>query len=170
MRWGLVPAWSKEPRTEFATFNARAESVAEKPAFRTAFRHRRCLIAADGFFEWARQDGRKQPHYIQLASEAPFAFAGIWEHWTNGDQSLNSCSIIVTVANDLVGTIHDRMPVILSPAHYDQWLDPRVTRPDQLKGFLAPYPSFLMTMRPVTSAVNSPRNDSCDLLNATGPL
>ncbi len=164
LKWGLVPSWSKEPRTEYSTINARVETVAEKPAFRSAFRNRRCLIAADGFYEWARRDGRKQPYFIRLASEAPFAFAGIWEHWENGHESLDTCSILVTEANELVARIHDRMPVILSPAHYDQWLDPAVRDPFALKPLLRPYPAFLMHMHPVSTTVNSARNNDESLI------
>lgn len=112
LKWGLVPAWSDEPRTAYSTINARAETVADKPAYRAAFRQRRCLIAADGFYEWHPQpDGHKQPYFIRLA-DGPFAFAGIWEHWERDRQHLESCSIIVTAANTLIQPIHERMPDI----------------------------------------------------------
>lgn len=170
LTWGLVPAWSKELRTAFSTINARAETVAEKPAFRAAFRHRRCLIAADGFYEWARREGRQQPYFIRLRSEAPFAFAGIWDHWEREGASLDSCSIVVTEANELVGSIHDRMPVILSPAHYDLWLESKITDPAKLKPLLIPYPAFLVAMYPVSTAVNNPRNNAQTLIEGASDL
>jgi putative SOS response-associated peptidase YedK len=165
LKWGLVPAWSDEPKTEYSTINARAETVAEKPAYRSAFRHRRCLIAADGFYEWHPQpDGHKQPYFIHLADNQPFAFAGIWEHWERDGKTLESCSIIVTEANELMRPIHERMPVILPPATYDQWMDPGLEDPAELRPLLVPYPSGLMTMHPVSTVVNSPRNDGRDLI------
>lgn len=141
MKWGLVPAWSAEPKTAYSTINARAETVAQKPAFRSAFRHRRCLIAADGFYEWhVEADGHKQPYFIYLEDHAPFAFAGLWEHWERDGKSLDSCSIIVTTANDRMRPIHDRMPVILAPETYEAWMDPAVTHPEALQGLLNPLP------------------------------
>ncbi|MGH8651638.1 MAG: SOS response-associated peptidase [Gammaproteobacteria bacterium] len=124
LHWGLIPLWAKEPKTGYSTINARAETVATKPSFRHALRQRRCLIAADGFYEWKRLDGRKQPYYIRLKDRQPFAFAGLWEHWEGGGEIIDSCAIIVTQANELIGAIHDRMPVILDPADYELWLDP----------------------------------------------
>ena len=139
MKWGLVPAWSAEPKTAYSTINARAETVAQKPAFRSAFRHRRCLIAADGFYEWhVEADGHKQPYFIYLEDHAPFAFAGIWEHWERDGKSLKSCSIIVTTANDRMRPIHDRMPVILAPEAFDAWMDPTVTQPEVVQPLLRP--------------------------------
>ena len=165
LKWGLVPSWSKEPKTEFSTLNARAETVAEKPTFRSAFRHRRCLIAADGFYEWGGREGRKQPYYIRLASKSPFAFAGIWEHWERAGESLDSCSILVTGANEILRSIHDRMPVIFSPASYDLWLDPAVRDPAKLKHLLVPYPAFLMAMHAVSARVNNVRNNDPTLIS-----
>ena len=165
LKWGLVPAWSDEPRTAYSTINARAETVAEKPAYRAAFRQRRCLIAADGFYEWHPQpDGHKQPYFIRLADERPFAFAGIWEHWERDDQRLESCSIIVTAANTLMQPIHERMPVILAPENYAAWLAPEPADPATLKALLQPYPSESMRMHPVRTFVNSPRNNGPDLI------
>jgi putative SOS response-associated peptidase YedK len=162
LKWGLVPAWSAEPKTAYSTINARAETVAQKPAFRSAFRHRRCLIAADGFYEWHPQPGgHKQPYFIYLQDHAPFAFAGIWER--NG-KTLNSCSILVTAANELMQPIHDRMPVILAPEDYDAWLDCTVTRPEALQSLLRPFPSERMHMHPVSTLGNSPRHEGPELL------
>ena len=160
-----MPAWSDEPRTAYSTINARAETVAEKPAYRAAFRQRRCLIATDGFYEWHPQaDGHKQPYFIRLADERPFAFAGIWEHWERDGQRLESCSIIVTVANTLMQPIHERMPVILVPENYAAWLGPEPADPATLKALLQPYPSKSMRMYPVRTFVNSPSNDGPDLI------
>lgn len=170
LKWGLVPAWSDEPKTPYSTINARAETVAEKPAYRTAFRQRRCLIAADGFYEWHPQpDGHKQPYFIHLANDEPFAFAGIWEHWERDGKTLESCSIIVTEANTLMQPIHDRMPVILPPESYDDWLDPAITDPARLKSLLLPYPADGMRFHPVGTFVNSPRNEGRDLLQPISP-
>ena len=165
LKWGLVPAWSDEPKTEYSTINARAETVAQKPAFRSAFRHRRCLIASDGFYEWHPQpDGHKQPYFIYLKDHAPFAFAGIWEHWEREGKTLDSCSIIVTTANTLMQPIHERMPVILSPDQYDAWMDPNVTDAEHLLPLLAPYPPEMMQLHPVKTTVNSPRNEGPELI------
>jgi putative SOS response-associated peptidase YedK len=165
LKWGLVPAWSDAPKTEYSTINARAETVAEKPAYRSAFRHRRCLIAADGFYEWRPQpDGHKQPYIIHLANDEPFAFAGIWEHWERDGKPLDSCSILVTEANALMRSIHDRMPVILPPESYAAWMDPGITEPARLQPLLRPYPAEKMAFHPVGTSVNSPRNDGRDLL------
>lgn len=167
LKWGLVPAWSDEPKTEYSTINARAETVAQKPAFRSAFRHRRCLIASDGFYEWVLQpDGHKQPYFIYLKGHAPFAFAGIWEHWEREGKTLDSCSIIVTAANSLMSPIHERMPVILPPEHYGDWMDSSVTEPEMLQPLLVPHPSDLMQLHPVRTTVNSPRHEGPTLIEA----
>jgi len=124
LRWGLIPSWAKDAKIAYHTINARAETVAEKPAYRAAFRRRRCLIAADGFYEWKPGAPKKQPYYIRLKDGAPFAFAGLWEHWEREGRTIESCSIIVTRANERVATIHDRMPVILDDDDLSLWLDP----------------------------------------------
>jgi len=171
LKWGLVPAWSDEPKTEYSTINARAETVAQKPAFRSAFRHRRCLIATDGFYEWHPQpDGHKQPYFISLKDHAPFAFAGIWEHWERDGKTLDSCSIIITAANSLMQPIHERMPVILPPERYDHWMDPSVSEPETLLPLLTPYPAERMTMHKVKTTVNSPRNEGPDLIEPVTAL
>jgi len=165
LRWGLVPPWSKEPKTEYSTINARAETVDEKPTFRNAFKSRRCLIASDGFIEWKKKsDGTKQPFFIGLADQKPFAFAGIWERWEREGQILESCAIIVTQANDFMKPIHDRMPVILSPDLYDAWMNGRETNTSHLKSLLVPYPSERMKAYPIINRINSPRNDHSDLI------
>ena len=165
LKWGLVPAWSKESRTEYSTINARAETIDEKPAFRSAFKTRRCLIACDGFYEWKKNaEGTKQPYFICLADRKPFAFAGVWERWEREGEILESCAIIVTSANALMAPIHDRMPVILSPDHYDAWMNPKETNAFALKSLLLPYSSDRMKAYPISSMVNNPRNNHSDLL------
>jgi len=161
LRWGLIPAWAKGKDFGYKCINARAETVAEKPAFRSAFKTRRCLIPASGFYEWRQEAAGKQPYCIRLAGGEPFAMAGLWEHWEGDGQVIESCSIIVTAANELMSTLHDRMPVILSPDDYGQWLDPAEQDRERLKGLLQPYPGRL-DLYPVSKRVNSPRNDDPD--------
>jgi putative SOS response-associated peptidase YedK len=161
LRWGLIPGWAKDPGIGARLINARAETAAEKPAFRAAMRNRRCLVIADGFYEWQRTGRSKRPHFIRLPDDRPFAFAGLWESWQAADQgTIESCVILTTEANDLVQTIHDRMPVILSPADYAAWLDPAVDAPQRLASMLAPYPSDAMQVYPVSDFVNTPAHDS----------
>ena len=169
LHWGLVPAWSKEPKTKYSTINARAETVAERPAYRAAFRHRRCLIPATGFYEWQQRGDAKIPHYIRLQGGGLFAFAGLWEHWQHADRSLDSCALIVTAANKLMAPIHARMPVILAPEQYAAWLDPANTDRQQLTSMLVPYPAAAMEAWPVSRRVNNPRNDSADCLEPAAP-
>ncbi len=163
LRWGLIPMWVEGPAVGSRMINARAETVATKPAFRRAFRERRCLILADGFYEWQRREGRKQPFYIRLDDGQPFAFAGLWERWVPLDgQPLDSCTIITTTSNDLVGRIHLRMPVILAPEDYDLWLDPGLHEPECLQPLLRPYPAEEMVAYPVSTRVNNPADDTPD--------
>lgn len=160
LKWGLVPSWAKDVKIGNSLINARAESVAEKPAFRAAFRRRRCLVVADGFYEWQRAGSKKQPYFIRLADDRPFAFAGLWEFWEGPDHSaLETGTLITTDANELMEPIHNRMPVILAPDDYDRWLDPAIQKPDQLQPLLRPYPSDAMLAYPVSTHVNSPRNE-----------
>ena len=161
MRWGLVPSWAKDISIGSRMINARAETLAERPSFRAAFRRRRCLVIADSFYEWKRDGLRRTPMRISLESGQLFAFAGLWESWTapNGRRIL-SCTIITTAANQLIAPIHDRMPVILPPEAEPAWLDPRIQDPDALSDLLAPYPPELMTTYEVSSIVNSAANDT----------
>jgi putative SOS response-associated peptidase YedK len=160
-RWGLIPPWAKDPSIGNRMINARAETVATKPAFRRAFKERRCLLLADGLYEWQRQERRKQPFYIRLRDGRPFAFAGLWEHWEGSEgMAIQSCTILTTTSNEVVGRIHDRMPVILSPTDYDRWLDPSIQEPAVLETLLRPYPADEMTAYPVSTLVNSPANDT----------
>lgn len=161
LRWGLIPSWAKDPSIGAKLINARAETVAEKPSFRSAFKHRRCLVAADGFYEWQKQQNTKQPFYFRLRDRKPFAFAGLWEKWTSPThEEIISCTILTTAANELLQSIHDRMPVILDPKDYDLWLDSEVQTPEPLQSLLSPYPAAAMTAYPVSKLVNSPKNNS----------
>lgn len=161
LRWGLVPFWAKDPNIGARMINARSETVAEKPAFRAAFRQRRCLVLADGFYEWQRLERGKQPFYIHLRDGKPFAIAGLWEHWKGANgQTINSCTLLTTQPNDLIRTLHNRMPVVLRPEDYDLWLDPDVQGPELLRPLLRPYPSDSMAAYPVSNWVNKPGNDS----------
>jgi putative SOS response-associated peptidase YedK len=166
MHWGLVPSWSKGPDARFSMINARSETVASKPAYRGPFRNRRCLVPANGFYEWRKTADGKQPYFITMRTGEPFVFAGLWDHWTSpeGDE-ITSFTIMVTAANDCVRPIHDRMPVILGPDDYRSWLgeDGAPSR-TKLAILLRPYPAELMETYPVSRKVNSPANDSADLL------
>jgi putative SOS response-associated peptidase YedK len=155
LRWGLIPAWAADLIIGNRMINARAETAATKPTFRKAFRQRRCLIVADGFYEWKKFNGRKQPYYIRLQDGQPFAFAGLWERWNRGDSPIDSCTILTTDANELVGSIHDRMPVILDPGDYDLWLDPDVQDPKRLEPLLVPYTSEAMAAWPVSELADA---------------
>ncbi len=167
LRWGLIPSWAKEPGIGARLINARAETVTEKPSFRTAFRHRRCLVVADGFYEWQRQERKKQPFYFRLQDGKPFAFAGLWEHWEAPDGELiESCTILTTAANELLRPIHDRMPVILDRKDYDLWLDPTVQKIEPLQHVLRPYQSEAMISYQVSTAVNNPANNSPECINS----
>jgi putative SOS response-associated peptidase YedK len=163
LRWGLIPSWAKDPTIGNRLINARAETVAEKPSFRAAFKRRRCLVLADGFYEWHRQADRqvKQPYYIFLKDHQPFAFAGLWEHWTDpaSGGEIQTCVILTTTPNQLMETIHDRMPVILPQADYAPWLDPNDYQPRQLQAMLRPYGTAAMDYYPVSTVVNKPQND-----------
>lgn len=167
-RWGLIPSWAKDIKISYSTINARAETVAEKPAFRSAFQRRRCLIPADGYFEWQEiaNSKIKQPWYISLKNQEPMALAGLWEYWQGKDGSeIESCTIIVTSGNELMQPIHDRMPVILSPETWDIWLDTANTNKQGLQTLLTKYPDDEMTAWPVSTLVNSPRHNGEEYIN-----
>lgn len=162
LRWGLVPSWAKEPGIGARMINARAETVAEKPSFRSAFKHRRCLIPADGFYEWKKEEaGPRQPYRITLKNRDPFAFAGLWERWEKAPDEIpvKTCTIITTEANDLLQPIHDRMPVILHREDYDKWLNAEANSGESVLPLLRPYPSEEMAFYPVSRHVNNVRND-----------
>lgn len=158
LRWGLIPSWADDPEIGNRMINARGETVAEKPSYRRAFKRSRCLILADGFYEWQRTDSGKQPFHIRLQDESPFAFAGPWESWDKGD-GLRSCTIITTEANDLVGEVHNRMPVILHAEDYEMWLDLDFDEREPLTSLLKPYPAETMEAYPVSRRVNKPSNN-----------
>jgi putative SOS response-associated peptidase YedK len=170
LRWGLIPSWAKDAK--LAQINARSETAADKPMFRAAFRKRRCLIPASAFYEWQAMGGkRKQPFCIRLADEKPFAFAGLWERWHGPDGDVESCCILTTEANELVQPIHDRMPVIMDPQHFDQWLDPAGHDAAALVSLLRPFAAERMRAYPVSAWVNDPHHDDARCLEqaAKGP-
>lgn len=169
--WGLVPSWAKDPGIGNQLINARSETVTEKPSFRTAFKRRRCLVPASGFYEWQRQEKRKQPYYITLREGNPFAIAGLWEHWEGGDGSvLETCTLLTTEANELVEPLHNRMPVILHPDDYGAWLgsggDDTAQALDQLRHLFHPYPAGEMAAYPVSTYVNNTRNEGSECIAA----
>jgi putative SOS response-associated peptidase YedK len=166
-KWGLIPSWSKDPSIGERMINARAESLAEKPSFRNAYRRRRCLILSDGFYEWKQNPDlkSKQPMYINMKNGSPFAFAGLWEVWHAPDGSeIRSCTIITTQPNSLLETIHNRMPVILPPDAYQEWLVTEDRQPSQLDRLLVPYPAAEMTAFPVSKLVNRPEVETPELV------
>ncbi len=165
LRWGLIPSWADDPSIGNRLINARADTVASKPSFRSAYRKRRCLILADGFYEWQKTGGTKQPFYFRLREGGPFAFAGLWEHWHRDDTSIDSCTIVTTTANEIVQPVHDRMPVIVQPADYERWLDPANQTADGLARLLQPLPGEMMEGYPVSLHVNNARHDDPDCIS-----
>lgn len=165
LQWGLLPHWVDDPDDFPDLINARAESVAEKPSFRDAFRERRCLIPANNFFEWTGQEGQRVPYSIGVDGGEIFAMAGIWESWSTNGEEIHSAAIITTDANEVVGELHDRMPVILDADEEDRWL--RSDDEDELLGFLDPYPADRTRSHEVTTAVNNPANDGPELIEPT---
>ena len=159
-RWGLIPRWAKDPSIGAKLNNARAETVAVKPSFRDAYRKRRCLIPANGFYEWKAEAGRKQPYYIYPSGSELFAFAGLWESWNAPNEVLQTCVIITTEANAKMRAIHDRMPVIVAPGDYPEWLA-------GADGLLAPCSATAIEIRKVSRIVNNARNDSPALIEAS---
>jgi putative SOS response-associated peptidase YedK len=175
LRWGLIPSWSKDPVIGDRLINARAETVAEKPSFRSAFKKRRCIIPADGFYEWQALPGRKakQPMYLHRADGRQLAFAGLYEHWRDPAEpaapDIETCTIITTAANALVAPIHDRMPVILEPGAWDAWLDPTIDDRELLDALLVPAADEVLDAYPVGRDVNSPRNNGPVLIERVEP-
>jgi putative SOS response-associated peptidase YedK len=160
--WGLIPSWAKDPAIGNRLINARGETLAEKPSFRGSYKYKRCLILADGFYEWKVQPGTKVkvPHFIHMKDRKPFAFAGLWDEWHSSDGSqIRSCTIVTIEPNELMASIHNRMPVILPSDAYAQWIDPAVRTPDSLGALIKPYPAEEMAAYPVSTLVNSPQND-----------
>ena len=180
LQWGLVPPWSKDGKSAYSMINARAETVHEKPSFRSPFRSRRCLIVADGFYEWVREGKVKRPFYITMADDQPFCMAGIWESWTGGEKVVQSVAVLTTSANGLMARIHDRMPVIIPPSEFHRWLEadvPPAKKNDPetesraasataaLQELLRPFPEEAMAAREVSTLVNSVRNESPDCIS-----
>ncbi len=161
LRWGLIPRWAKDKKIGARMINARAETLASKPSFKAAFRRRRCLIPADGFYEWKKpaDKGPKQPYLIRVRGDVPFVFAGLWETWRGEDELIESFTIITTQPNPLCATIHNRMPVILSPENYELWLDPELDELEALIPLLQPFPAELMEAWPVSTLVNKAANN-----------
>ncbi len=165
VRWGLIPSWAKEAKIGARLINARGETAASKPSFRAAVKSRRCLIPADGFYEWMKTGAAKQPYLIRFTDHRLFAFAGLWERWRPADgEPIESCTIITTTPNDLVSEIHDRMPVILSPSSYTEWLAPNQPNPSRLEQLLIPFPPDDMEAFAVSTRVNKPVNDDAECI------
>jgi len=166
VHWGLIPSWAKDRKVGYRTINARAETVTEKPAFRAAFRRRRCLIPADGFYEWQAAPGGKQPFFIRHHTGRPLAFAGLWERWTDPERGepLESATIIVTRANAQLQPIHARMPVILDPSDYETWLDPQNLAGEPLQALLQPFAEDALISYAVSRRVNRPQEDDAGLI------
>ena len=159
LKWGLVPSWADDPSIGNRMINARSETVATKPSFRAAFRKRRCLIPADGFFEWKKDGKHKQPYLIGVGQGDLFAFAGLWEAWERDGEVIQSCTVLTTEANDFIRSVHDRMPVILHRQDYDLWLDPGVQDGGKVQHLLRPYQDAEMFAVPVSTWVNDPRHE-----------
>jgi putative SOS response-associated peptidase YedK len=167
LRWGLLPGWAKDETIANRLINARSETLAEKPSFRSAYRKRRCIVPADGFYEWAKRPDGKQPFYIHASDSTLLAFAGLWERWTPPDDGevIDSFTIVTTAANDRMRPLHDRMPVILAPEAVARWLDP-ASEPDALSDLLCPCPDARLALHPVTRAVGNVRNEGPELIAA----
>jgi len=161
LRWGLVPFWAKEQSTKYKMINARADTVFTKPAYKAAIRRRRCLIPASGFFEWKRSEQSKQPYLVRIRDTDLFAMAGLWERWEDSETAevIESCAILTTRPNTVVGNLHDRMPVIIKPESYPLWLDPQIQNQKDLSPLMEPYPDKETVIQPVSKEVNNPAND-----------
>ncbi len=170
MRWGLIPPWAKDMSIGYKMINARGETLTQKSSFKRPFKERRCLVLTDGFYEWKKTEKKnKIPHHFVLKSRGPFAFAGLWDEWKKPDgDKLLSFTIITTMANELMGTIHDRMPVILHQNDEAKWLDPQFKDTDKLTELLKPFPSDLMEAYEVSTIVNSPKNEVEDCIKPIG--
>ncbi len=165
--WGLIPLWAKDPSIGNRLINARAETLAEKPSFRGSYKHKRCLVLADGYYEWQATGVKKPkvPYFIHMQDRQPFAIAGLWDTWEGPDgSSLQTCTLITTAPNELMEPIHDRMPAILHPRDYAKWLDPAPQTPERLQALLKPFPAESMAAHPVSTLVNKPENDSPELV------
>ncbi len=165
VKWGLIPYWTKDSSIGHKLINARCESVHEKPAFRTAFKLRRCLVPTDGYYDWKKTGKSRQPYLFRMADGSPYAFAGLWEKWKSPEGEITeSCTIITTPSNEFVASVHDRMPAILKPEDYGTWLDPNIRDPEVLLKLLTPFPSELMVGTPVSSKVNKATYEGPDCI------
>jgi putative SOS response-associated peptidase YedK len=165
LKWGLIPSWAKDNSMGARLINARSETVTEKPAFREAFKRRRCIIPANGFYEWQRTGGRKQPFFFHMRDDRPFGFAGLWDKWKNDDgEVIESCTILTTEANEVLMPVHDRMPVILAPDDYELWLDEDLRKGSLREELLRPFPAPEIEGYPVSTSINSPRNQGVELI------
>lgn len=166
LKWGLIPSWSRDDSFAAKLINARAETLAEKPSFRDAYKKRRCLIPASGFYEWERTADGKQPHYFYLKDKEVFGFGGLWEEWKDRDSGelVETCTIITTEANAVLRPIHERMPVIIGENNYEKWLDEKINEPNELQDFLKPFSAEEMDSHIVGKAVNTPTNNSPELI------
>jgi putative SOS response-associated peptidase YedK len=166
LRWGLIPWWAKDERIAHRLINARSEDVATKPAFRDAFKQRRCLVVVDGFYEWKSTDGSRRPFLLHMPGGAPFALAGVWERWATGDgEVVETCAVLTCAARGLIAKLHDRMPVILSEDAFPAWLDPKMHRPDALARLLGSEESDKLVLQEVSKRVNSPKIDDASVLD-----
>ncbi|OHX50931.1 SOS response-associated peptidase [Cytobacillus oceanisediminis] len=170
MKWGLVPYWAKDEKIAYKMINARAEGIDSKPSFKAPFKSKRCLILADGFYEWKKTEEGKQPYRFIMKDDKPFAFAGIWDSWHKGENSLTSCTIITTGPNEVTEDVHDRMPVILKESDFEDWLNPCFNDTEYLKSLLEPYPAEKMDKYPVSNKVNSPKNELAELISPLNSL
>ena len=169
LKWGLIPPWAKDAKIGYKMINARAETAAEKPSYRNAFKKKRCLVVADSFYEWRKTEDRKIPMRIKLKSDEPFAFAGLWESWKSPEgKTVTTCSILTTKPNELMESIHDRMPVVLSKEAEKIWLDPKIQDAELLGELLIPFDAAKMEAYEVSEAVNSPKNNGPELIDKVG--
>jgi putative SOS response-associated peptidase YedK len=165
LKWGLIPSWAKDSSMGARLINARSETVTEKPSFREAFKRRRCIIPADGFYEWQRTGGRKQPFFFHMRDDRPFGFAGLWDRWQSPEgEVIESCTILTTEANEVLRPVHDRMPVILHPETYELWLEDDMRKVGLREELLQPFPASEMASYPVSTSINSPRNQGEKLI------
>ena len=168
--WGLIPSWAKDPGIGSRMINARVETAAEKPAFRAAFRRRRCLVPADGFYEWKPHPKRRRPHHVRMAGGEVFGLAGLFEAWQSPEgETVESCSLLTTAADAALSALHDRMPIIVAPEHYQRWLDPDLQDPDAILALTRASVSDRLGFHPVSFRVNSPRNDDPSCIQAVEP-
>jgi putative SOS response-associated peptidase YedK len=166
MRWGLIPSWVKDPKQFALLINARLEGIAEKPSFRAAMKRRRCLIPADGFYEWQKRGKTKQPYFIRARNRAPFAFAGLWETWADSDGGeIETAAIVTCAANKTLAPVHERMPVIVPPEHYDAWLDSDKNEAKQAAALIGPAPEDFLEAYEISTRVNSVKNDRAENLD-----